>query len=268
MVAIGAAGSIFAFSSNAIAQEAAETPMLDFTANITLASDYVFRGISQTNEGPAIQGGFDINHRSGMYVGVWASNTEFNSGSVNGASMEMDFYFGFAGEFANGVGWDVGVLYYWYPDTSDDNDAGRVLASQPGDYDYAEIYVKTDYQMDSPLQQAVELGVYYSDDYFGEDGSAYYLESRFSFLFPAVAGISGISPYFSMNYLDVSGGNTNGEGVTANGYDYFYWAVGASMDVGMFHIDLGWHDASDLDGCLGAGTDGCEAVVFSVGTSF
>ena len=54
----------------------------DITGNVGLTTDYVFRGISQTDEKPAIQGGLDYAHSSGAYAGVWASNVDFNDGDV------------------------------------------------------------------------------------------------------------------------------------------------------------------------------------------
>jgi len=83
-----------------------------FTGNAGLFSDYRFRGISQTNEKPAFQGGFDLSHSSGFYVGNWNSNVD--SPLYNGANLEMDLYGGYklaVGDF----GLDFGALYYYYP---------------------------------------------------------------------------------------------------------------------------------------------------------
>lgn len=85
----------------------------EFSGNVALTTDYVWRGVSQNDENPAIQGGFD--YASGpFYVGTWASIVDFG-----GANMELDLYGGFAGETAGGLAWDVGVIGYVYPDTSD-----------------------------------------------------------------------------------------------------------------------------------------------------
>ncbi|MGE5116016.1 MAG: TorF family putative porin [Betaproteobacteria bacterium] len=83
-----------------------------FTGNAGLFSDYRFRGFTQTGYKPAFQGGFDLAHKSGFYVGNWNSNVE--QGLYNGASLEMDFYGGYKGEIG-GVGYDVGGYYYDYP---------------------------------------------------------------------------------------------------------------------------------------------------------
>ena len=93
------------------------------TANMTLTTDYVFRGISQTQGGPAIQGGVDYAHSSGFYVGTWASNVSWVSTVCcdpspvpfkENNSMEVDLYGGFKGT-AGDFGYDVGVITYYYP---------------------------------------------------------------------------------------------------------------------------------------------------------
>ncbi|MBS0322134.1 MAG: hypothetical protein JSR18_16440 [Proteobacteria bacterium] len=97
----------------------AKPPEPDWTlsANVGLFSQYVFRGITQTNEKPAIQGGFDLAHKSGFYVGTWASNISWLSdGNPDvSASMEWDFYGGYKWGFAEDWTLDLGVLQYYYP---------------------------------------------------------------------------------------------------------------------------------------------------------
>jgi uncharacterized protein (TIGR02001 family) len=85
---------------------------LELTGNVALTTDYIFRGISQTDGGPAIQGGFDADVGNGLYAGVWASNVDFDSDSDE--SIEIDAYAGWATE-VNGVGVDVGYIHYAYP---------------------------------------------------------------------------------------------------------------------------------------------------------
>jgi len=92
------------------------TPASDhsFSANLTLATDYRFRGISQTFKGPTVQGGFDYAHSSGFYLGNWNSNLS-GVQYPDGASLEMDFYGGYQFEAAKDFNLDLGVLYYYYP---------------------------------------------------------------------------------------------------------------------------------------------------------
>jgi uncharacterized protein (TIGR02001 family) len=87
------------------------------TGNVALVTDYLYRGISQTGGGPAIQGGFDYAHSSGFYAGVWGSSISWISDSATGsnAGLELDTYFGFKNSFATDFSYDVGFLRYNYP---------------------------------------------------------------------------------------------------------------------------------------------------------
>ena len=121
--------------TSAFAEEAAEAPEASpITANVTVASNYIYRGLTQTNNKPAIQGGFDYAHESGFYVGNWNSSISWISDSYGAqgygnkqtpytsagnsvtAPIEMDFYAGFKKELiAEGFATDLGVLQYYYP---------------------------------------------------------------------------------------------------------------------------------------------------------
>ena len=90
-------------------------PEWSFTGNMSLVSDYRFRGISQTYKLPAIQGGFDLGHNAGFYAGTWASNVSGNQ-YPGGNGMELDLYGGYRFDVAKGVTLDLGFIYYAYPD--------------------------------------------------------------------------------------------------------------------------------------------------------
>lgn len=107
------------FAGNALAQAPAPESDFTFAGNVGLFSQYVFRGISQTNEKPALQGGFDLGHKSGFYLGTWASNVSWLSdGNPDvSSSLEVDFYGGYKWALPNDFGLDLGALYYWYPGT-------------------------------------------------------------------------------------------------------------------------------------------------------
>lgn len=87
------------------------------TANLTLASQYRYRGLMQSNGKPAVQGGFDFTHASGFYLGNWNSSISWlNDGNdAVSAPVEMDFYGGYKGQLAPNVPVDLGVLQYYYP---------------------------------------------------------------------------------------------------------------------------------------------------------
>lgn len=129
-----AAASVFAISAlatPAFAQEegAAETESeFELSGNVAIVSDYRFRGVSFSGGDFALQGGIDLAHSSGFYVGTWASTIDANAGF---GEMELDIYGGWAGDVAEGVSVDVGLLYYAYPteDTGADTDYFEALAS-------------------------------------------------------------------------------------------------------------------------------------------
>jgi len=122
MISISLAAALGAVAMTAVAQTAtlAKEPEPDWTVtgNATLISDYRFRGFTQTNYGPAFQGGFDVAHKSGFYLGNWNSNVA--QALYNGASLETDLYGGYKGELMKDLGYDVGVIHYMYAKSGKD----------------------------------------------------------------------------------------------------------------------------------------------------
>jgi uncharacterized protein (TIGR02001 family) len=119
------AGSAFA---QAPAAPAAPASPHTFTGNVGLYSQYIFRGLTQTDRQPAIQGGFDYAHSSGFYLGTWASNISWLKENLSappatitgqyasGGSAEIDFYGGYKSTFGKtDFTYDIGLLFYWYP---------------------------------------------------------------------------------------------------------------------------------------------------------
>ncbi|MFY9260120.1 MAG: TorF family putative porin [Gallionella sp.] len=128
-----------AVPSMAMAADAAPASPHTFTSNVGLVSNYLYRGISQTGAGPAIQGGFDYAHSSGFYAGVWGSSISWlsDAGVASTASVELDTYLGYKGT-AGDVAYDVGFLRYNYPGT-------YVVGAVKGDTD--EIYGAVTYSI-------------------------------------------------------------------------------------------------------------------------
>jgi len=89
------------------------------SGNVAIQSDYVWRGYSQNMEDPSIQGGFDWEHDSGFYLGIWGASVDFGGPE----STEGDIYAGFAGELEKGLGWDVGIIEYTYHGSDGASDA-------------------------------------------------------------------------------------------------------------------------------------------------
>ncbi|MBF0124905.1 MAG: hypothetical protein HQL60_06190 [Magnetococcales bacterium] len=111
--------AIFALAGPVAAEEAAG----DFTvtSNISLYSDYVARGVTNSDSKPALQGSVKLAHNSGLYVSAWASNARFEwmnndiPGAKDSPDIEVDLSAGWGAEFENGLSVDVGILRYLYP---------------------------------------------------------------------------------------------------------------------------------------------------------
>ncbi len=93
----------------------AEEDVVSISGNVALSSNYIWRGQTQTNDEPALSGGFDLAHDSGLYLGVWGSNVDFGTDD----NMELDYYGGISGE-TGPVGYDLGYIAYKYPGGSGD----------------------------------------------------------------------------------------------------------------------------------------------------
>jgi uncharacterized protein (TIGR02001 family) len=99
---------------------ASEPASAGVTGTAALTSDYVFRGVSQTNGDPALQAGFEFAADSGWYAGLWGSNVSWLSdlsaaGAEISSSVEIDGYTGYRGRFSDAVSYDAGLIYYGYP---------------------------------------------------------------------------------------------------------------------------------------------------------
>lgn len=125
------AASAFGLSGFAAA-ESFDSPAgkFDVSMTATLASDYIWRGQSQTAGNGAIQGSLDIAHESGLYAGVWASNVDDFAfpGNNGGANIEVDYYVGFAGSITEDISYDLAWATYVYPEASVFN-TDEILAS-------------------------------------------------------------------------------------------------------------------------------------------
>jgi uncharacterized protein (TIGR02001 family) len=135
------------------AEGAAETtPPATITANgsASIASDYRFRGVSQSDQGMAVQGGITIAHESGLYVGTWASNLA-GWGTFGGANMELDLIGGYKVRLAENATLDVGLTWYMYPGGADKTDFAEPYAKLTGTAGRATLTAGAAY---APEQQA------------------------------------------------------------------------------------------------------------------
>lgn len=112
LMAVSLAAAGLSLATPAMAQAEEEASDFTISANVALTTDYRFRGVSLSGGDPAIQGGFDVAHDSGFYVGTWASSIK---GGPAYGDLELDIYAGWSGNLTDAVSVDVGVLYYLYP---------------------------------------------------------------------------------------------------------------------------------------------------------
>lgn len=125
--------------------------LAEVSGSVALTTDYVFRGISQTREDPAVQAAIDFT-QGRFYLGVWGSNVDFGSD----AQMELDVCGGLTGGQSDGLNWDLGLIYYAYPSESD--------------LDFLEVYGGIGYKIFSAKLS-------YSDDFAATGGAGQYLEA-------------------------------------------------------------------------------------------
>ncbi|HET7792787.1 MAG TPA: TorF family putative porin [Rhizobacter sp.] len=175
------------------------------TANLTLTSKYKYRGQDQANTEavtPAVQGGFDYSN-SGFYVGNWNSSIGFtNSG------LEMDFYGGYKGSITKDLGYDVGVLQYYYPQQD------KVV-----DFNTTEIYGAMSF---GPASAKLSYTV--SDKYFGIEGGKGTLYGDLSANFELI-------PKLTLN-LHVGGTSFDSEAKDNGAANYWDYKVGLTYDIG------------------------------------
>lgn len=117
---------LLAIGASALFSLAATAHADDLTANAAVSNNYIWRGLTQTENAPVVSGGIDYANDSGFYIGTWAANVSYAPGDV--FSYEHDIYFGLAGETAGGIGWDFGYLYYNY-DKEAEFDFGEIYGS-------------------------------------------------------------------------------------------------------------------------------------------
>jgi uncharacterized protein (TIGR02001 family) len=223
-----------AVSSMAASASAAAAADFEFPASVALTTDYTFRGISQTDRSPAIQGSLGLKHKSGFYAGVWGSNLNFKDN--NEATVELDFSAGIAGKYG-ALDWDLGTIYYAYPG-----------AASSLDYDYWEAGPKLGYDLGFA---STSFGVYFSPDFFGSTGFASY-----PYLDVSVPLVSKLALGLHVGHQSID-----------QGTDYTDWKVGLSTELVGLGFELDYVDTSLSKAECGGNI--CDATaVFTVSKSF
>ena len=204
------------------------------SSTITVASDYDFRGITQTARDPAVQASLDLSTESGFYIGAWASNVDFGRGAD--ANAEIDLYAGMRGSFSDDWTYDIGAVQYTY---------------QPGGdkVDFAEAYATLGYK-------AVSAKLWYAWDFSNSGKAATYME------------LNGAVPLPNDFSLNLHGGYSSGD--YWDGTEYFDYSIGVSKTVGNFALGLKWVDGSDLESAKNVPDDVFTSeskVLFTVATT-
>jgi uncharacterized protein (TIGR02001 family) len=247
----GAAGiAVLALSGPAAAdgyeQYSAPPPPADeerkftYSFNIAGTSDYVFRGVSQTDNDPTIQGGIDLGYGI-LYVGAWGSGLDFGGTVIPGdgldAQTEIDWYGGIKPTWNSPFGamnLDFGVIYYTYPAATD------FLA----ELDYVE--AKAGYSW-SPLHPKLTTGtiVYYSGNYFGSTGPVWTIETLAAWELPQVWVFTPvINGLVGWQKGDANDGYILNANPVDPDHEYYYWNAGLALTVEKITFDFRYWDTN------------------------
>lgn len=276
-LAAGFAAVCLAFANPALAQTEAPGE-ITVSGSATLVTDYRFRGVSQTDEEMAVQGGVTVKHASGLYVGTWASNLA-GWGTFGGSNMELDIYGGYATEVMSGVTLDVGLTWYMYPGGASETDFAEPYVKLSGDLGPARVLVGAAY---APRQEALgrvyDSGTSYAagiPDNPGAKSDNVYLWAD------ASAGLPN-TPLTVKGHLGYSNGNAglgpNGTSVAPTG-EYLDWMLGADLALGPVTLgvayvdtDISRSDAAYLQPNFSSTKDGSpiagSTVLFSLSAGF
>lgn len=234
LAVMGALGSQAVFaeeSAPAAAAPAAETPAYTLAYNVGLYSQYIFRGLTQTANKLAVQGGVDFTHSSGFYLGSWGSNVSWledaatasnNAYGYSNSSLELDLYGGYRGAIKD-VSYDVGLLQYVYPGTANSGQAKAETTEVYGSLSYKWVTAK--------------ISVAASDRVFGSRDAAgtYYADLTANYPLTDTITLTG-----HVGRQEYSGSVA---GVSNDLYSYTDWKLGASkafangVTVGGYYTD-------------------------------
>lgn len=204
-----AAGGLLATAGNLSANELGAG--FAWSGNLAVTSDYIFQGQSETGGRPAIQGGFDLEHETGLYLGNWNSSVQYGQG--DDAYIEMDVYGGFATDVTDALGVDVGVIHYFYP-------------AAGGGAEFTEAYggVNTGYEdLSTDLYVIYEAG---DGDYLKYELNLAYALPRSSYVFT------------DLGYVDFD--DSDADAVT-------YWHLGAGVEYAGLDFSVMYGD-NDISG--------------------
>lgn len=258
-LAAAIAGTL-AIPSLALAQAAAPAAPASphtFAPNIGVVSDYLFRGVSQTHGKPALQGGLDYSHASGLYLGIWGSTITWVKDGLGSGTTEVDIYGGYKNSFAGGDwNYDVGYITYNYPGH------GKALpaVNAGANPNTAEVYGSIGWKWLSAKYSYVTsshfIGWNGGTGYDQKTSGSNYLELNANYdLGDGWTLIGHVGQQKVKNYVKVG---------TAENADYTDWKLGVSKDVGFGTVTLAYSTTDAKGNCGAAG--GTSAYCWANGT--
>jgi uncharacterized protein (TIGR02001 family) len=191
----------------------------EVSANIQLTTNYVFRGVSLSNNNPAVQGGFDWNNTD-FYAGIWASSLGAPKGAP-AAPLELDLYAGWT-PVTGPLTWDLGVIFYNYPDADNSTNSDFYELRGSGVFKFNEHW-------------SAGASIYYAPSNYGATGRARYWEFNGEYAFNDMLHFSGA---FGNQQVDHPGG----PGTARDDYDT--WNIGAILAWRGFQFDLRYNDTN------------------------
>lgn len=206
--------------------------------NFAVTTDYRFRGISQSDNDPALQGAVEYSDASGFFANVWASTIDFAPFGDPDASVEIDLTAGYRHAFSEATQGTVKVVYYWYPDS----DPPPFV----DDADYVEIIAGLTHDLGPDLAGVTLSGeIAYSPEFSGGLGDSF-----------AITGGAAVplAPTWWIFNRGIEASGHLGHQSFDHAADYTFWDLGVSAGVDMFTVDLRYVD-TDINAC----NDICDA---------
>lgn len=241
---LGLSAAIMACTAAPALAEDGDDSGISVSANVALTSDYRFRGLSFSDGDIAVQGGIDVSHDSGFYIGTWASSIE---DSATFGHTELDLYGGWSGEVISGLSLDVGLLYYVYPN-------GQGGAAGPSDY--FEPYASVTGAI-GPVEVTSGIAWAPSQSSLGNDDNVY--------IYTGVSGSIPNTPISLNATIGINDGSLGNPAGIVGVDDYVDWKIGAdwaiteNLTASVAYTDT---DAPSINNL----TD--SAIVFTLGASF
>jgi len=259
---LGAGALALALSGQALAADmpmkaapAPVTPDFDVAFGGGIASDYIFRGITQSNHGPSATAYFEPRYKE-FYAGIAGSGIDWPTDAahaLNSPSAEVDLYGGWRPTVGKWT-FDLGYIYYLYPKTSIPTGSASTYTS-----DFGEVYAKATYAVTDAL--GIGGAVYYSPNVLNYHGDSYYYEANFKYTIPSSYFAKNWGGYVSGAYgrWDIEGGTqptVNGVLATNAIPSYNTWNIGGGWTWKALTLDLRY---SDTDLSSGSGAGSCAA---------